>query len=983
MSLACMVKGRSSSAALNASLRKSLPDHLGFNIRPALGFIKTHLNPADDPTRLKPLRAPCEDEPSWFTELLGGHFEACDSYLAKVGMHLEQLRELPPVEELYPDAPLREPDRFRASASKLRLPAERLASRLLGSQVVSGGDVLKLFRLLPAQRAPRSKPTASAKSFFTGLFVHGGVLGLRSSSSEYPAATRLLCRAVTEACPGLKFSTVGVLRNMRADAHVDAHNSDTEPNFIWGISRFKGGGLWIAAPEGQTAKQVNGKLLKGEVLDIRAHPALFNPHIVHATEAWEGVRVVLVAFTIRGIEKLSPELRQGAESLGFPLPDPVLPSPRPGALACGRMTAAGVDPSRSEPQPCGPHQTAQVTLSPNPDPKSRASRDAEQAGVEPSYKGRDLLRRIPPGQFVHSEVFPSLQAALDSGPGWVDLFSGSRGLPRALVEAAPWWVVCYDWKHDGREDLLNPEVQAEVLELLQSGAVLGFSAGPPSGSFSAAISPPWRTREQPEGVPWLTLEQQRRATVGNLTLEFCQEMVRVAKAHGLNYLLENPASSWFWKQPSWREDGSQPRDFNADMCRFGCPWRKSTRFRTGGQLAGQELLCSCVSAHVQLRGRCRKRKVLWTKLAEPYPRRLCSLLAAAIVQDVGLCGEYRRLDIARCAKAGSYRIGEAGNPGPRAPPVRRPATLGSVALVEPRTVAVREKHWAAFLSYLSSELGADGVRSVLAVPSLLVGLLCSYAQVMYDSGTPLHYYRQLLAHAQKVCPGSRPVMKPAWDFVSRWERLEPLQHRPPMPEILLRAMSAVALSWGWRRWSAITLLCFYAIARIGETLAASRNELLTPKDALEDDGKLYLIFRSPKTRNKGARVQHAVVDAPPEVEQFLLSVYQDLPRDLQLFGGSASVYRRRWDMVLQQLGIPNTLRLTPGSLRGGGAVRAHKRGLPISEMQWRMRLSSQSTLGYYLQETTVASILPSLTNDSRSSVLAAEACLPFLLKGAP
>ena len=72
VSLACMVKGRSSSAALNATLRKSLPDHLGFNIRPALGFVKTHLNPADDPTRLKPLRAPCEDEPSWFTELLRG-----------------------------------------------------------------------------------------------------------------------------------------------------------------------------------------------------------------------------------------------------------------------------------------------------------------------------------------------------------------------------------------------------------------------------------------------------------------------------------------------------------------------------------------------------------------------------------------------------------------------------------------------------------------------------------------------------------------------------------------------------------------------------------------------------------------------------------------------------------------------------------------------------------------------------------------------
>ena len=134
---------------------------------------------------------------------------------------------------------------------------------------------------------------------------------------------------------------------------------------------------------------------------------------------------------------------------------------------------------------------------------------------------------------------------------------------------------------------------------------------------------------------------------------------------------------------------------------------------------------------------------------------------------------------------------------------------------------------------------------------------------------------------------------------------------------------------------------------------------------------------------KGARVQHAVVEAPPEVEHFLLLFYQDLPRELQLYGGSASVYRRRWDVVLRRLGIPATLRLTPGSLWGGGAVRAHKRGVPISELQWRMRLSSQSTLGYYLQETTAASILPSLTCESRADVLAAEACLPFLLKGAP
>ena len=77
------------------------------------------------------------------------------------------------------------------------------------------------------------------------------------------------------------------------------------------------------------------------------------------------------------------------------------------------------------------------------------------------------------------------------------------------------------------------------------------------------------------------------------------------------------------------------------------------------------------------------------------------------------------------------------------------------------------------------------------------------------------------------------------------------------------------------------------------------------------------------------------------------------------------------------------LRLTPGSLRGGGAVAAHKRGVNIADLQWRMRLGHQNTLAYYLQETTAASVLPSLSSSSRSCVLAAEACLPFFLAPEP
>ncbi|CAE7221711.1 unnamed protein product [Symbiodinium sp. CCMP2592] len=606
------------------------------------------------------------------------------------------------------------------------------------------------------------------------------------------------------------------------------------------------------------------------------------------------------------------------------------------------------------------------------------SAESPRCGRPLSAEALGALASFSPGQFVFSSVFPSLQSALSSGPGWVDLFSGSRSLAKALVDAAPWWVLCFDCRHDAEENLLDSELQATLVRLLASGAVLGFSADPPAGSFSTANSRAWRTAAEPCGRADLPVEHGLRASRDNLLCEFCVLLADVAIAQGLEFVISNPVKSWFWKQPCWAILARRYADFFADACRFGAPWRKSARFRCSGQLGGQSIRCACARPHVQLRGRCSARGVSWTVLAEPFPRRLARLIGSAIAQDVGFFDRHRRLDISRCAKAGPGRIGEASLPGPAHSQPRTPACLSEVELVEPRTAAVRDKHWAAFIAYLQSELGRDGVASTLEVPGLLVSMLCIYAQILYDAGTPLCYYRQLLAHAQLVVPQARPIMRPAWDYVTRWERLGPLQHRPPIPEVLTRALSSVSISWGWRRFAAITLLCFYAIARIGEVLAASRRDLLTPEDALDPAGKLYLLIRSPKTRHRGARIQHATVEAFQDVLRFIIAVFQDLDPELKLFGGSAGVYRRRWDEVLRALDVPKNLRLTPGSLRGGGAVTAHKRGVPIQELQWRMRLGHQNTLAHYLQETTAASVLPSLSSSSRKSVLAADALLPFL-----
>jgi hypothetical protein len=484
--------------------------------------------------------------------------------------------------------------------------------------------------------------------------------------------------------------------------------------------------------------------------------------------------------------------------------------------------------------------------------------------------------------------------------------------------------------------------------------------------------------EYPEGVPWATETQHHKLLAGNAFCAFMIRICQVCEKCNLVYSVENPQNSWMWKQPGW-EGLRCAGDFLVDYCRFGTPWRKATRFRTNGQLRHQRLRCNCGRRHTVLRGRHPTLNVNWTKLAEPYPRQLARLLGFALAQDAGWLGEYRPLDIVKCARCKGARFGEAVKPGPRRARPREPRDLSLVELVEPNTAALRDRYWGLFTTWLDDELGAGSAESVLTVPGLLARMLTAFAQHLYDSGTPLSYYRQLIAHAQRVVPTARPLMRPAWDMVTRWERLEPVQHRPPVPEPLLHAMCAVAASWRWTGWCALTLACFYGICRVGELQSAKRSDLLTPQDLFEEGCRIYLLIREPKSRGRGARVQHATITGPKWVLSFLCEFYDNLPRSQSLYPGSAGVYRRRWDYVLKALGVPKELSVTPGSLRGGGAVAAFRSGTPLSEVQWRMRLLRQTTLSYYLQETTAASVLPSLPPGVRENVRAAALTLPAFL----
>ena len=89
------------------------------------------------------------------------------------------------------------------------------------------------------------------------------------------------------------------------------------------------------------------------------------------------------------------------------------------------------------------------------------------------------------------------------------------------------------------------------------------------------------------------------------------------------------------------------------------------------------------------------------------------------------------------------------------------------------------------------------------------------------------------------------------------------------------------------------------------------------------------------------------------------------------------MYRKRWDKLLRALGIPADFHLTPGGLRGGGAVAAYRRGDQVSEIQWRMRLQHVGTLAFYLQEVAALSVIPRLHPRARGKVFRSSCIISF------
>ncbi|CAE7894713.1 unnamed protein product, partial [Symbiodinium necroappetens] len=176
-----------------------------------------------------------------------------------------------------------------------------------------------LFELLPDQRISRKTDECAyagspPKAWASGVYRHGGVLGVRNSTKDYPLATKVVNLFIQEklgdhAC----WSTFSMHRNLNVKKHRDSHNARDKASYLIPISDFKDGGLWVQLKTGEEAKEEDVVILDGDRGLVKGFQSeegnkqvvTFDPRRWHATRQWSGDRLVLAVYNVRGLEKIN------------------------------------------------------------------------------------------------------------------------------------------------------------------------------------------------------------------------------------------------------------------------------------------------------------------------------------------------------------------------------------------------------------------------------------------------------------------------------------------------------------------------------------------------------------------------------------------------------------------------------------------------------------------------------------------------------
>ena len=170
-----------------------------------------------------------------------------------------------------------------------------------------------------------------------------------------------------------------------------------------------------------------------------------------------------------------------------------------------------------------------------------------------------------------------------------------------------------------------------------------------------------------------------------------------------------------------------------------------------------------------------------------------------------------------------------------------------------------------------------------------------------------------------------------WNLIRTWEQLEPVQHHPPMPLMVVYALAITAQLWKWPRMAVALILAIYGSLRPAEIIGLRRRIW-----------HCRGITSTTKQRCDTERLLYTTCSGHPGAASWILDRRRSaLDTWPEIWNGSWAAFKLRFDALQTEVleGTP----FLPSSLRPGAATflfRSWDENPP--RLQWRGRWKSGS-----------------------------------------
>ena len=301
-----------------------VPSGLGPRLDPKLSVSRVSEQQASQPPQLPP-EHPHQPHSDSSRAGVSQALPPCPLPSEHVGVRQASHPHQLPSEHPHPPARAAGPRLDSTSGSRdagAEVDPEALAEELLASEgPLDKRQILKLFEALPREHPPRATTgDVQGSAFTTGAYCKGPLVGLRHNTTACPKSTEVLTKYLDQIAPAFQASAISVFENVRTVAHRDSRNAG-HPNIVAPLTSFKGGEIWQEQEGGSIWEPTPEGPLPGILLDVSQAPVMFDAWLhYHATRAWVGRRVVLVAYVTDKLESLQASDVATLAGLGFRLP---------------------------------------------------------------------------------------------------------------------------------------------------------------------------------------------------------------------------------------------------------------------------------------------------------------------------------------------------------------------------------------------------------------------------------------------------------------------------------------------------------------------------------------------------------------------------------------------------------------------------------------------------------------------------------------